>query len=970
MKRIFGLFLALALALVPSAFAQIAGGNIYGTVSDEQGAVLPGASVTLSGPFTRTTTAGTDGGFRFLSVEAGRYTLSAALSGFATVKREVVVTTNQNVTLSFAMKVAGQQETITVSAETPVVDTKRVGTATTLTKEELTEIPNSRDPWAVLRTIPGVVVDRVNIAGNESGQQSNFNGKGASSDDIMWVIDGVQVDDMAASGATPTYFDYDAFEEMAVTTGGNDVSVQTGSIGLNFTLKRGTNQFTGSLRGYLTHDDLQSSNIKGTALENDARLQGSDKADHIQQISDYGADFGGPILRDKLFFYGSYGKQDIRLVRTNQTADKTILETWSAKMNWQASKDTMVSGLFFNGKKLKYGRDPGLGVQLDAGALWNQGNGYEDFIPGNLHGMWKFEVNHVFSPNFYLNGKYTNYDTGFSLAPSGGTEGSAGVDFDAGTGKGPYEDYGTLRPLKNVTDISGNYFTPGMGGNHQLKFGFGYKKADVTTYDIYGGSTGLLGYINGPGDQVVEIKRQALIKYSGTFSYGYLGDTFTKDRWTINLGARLDKQTAENLPATVPANATFPNILPAIDYPGGGVGISWLDISPRLGITYALGQSRKTVARGSFARYASKLDTGSVTTENPLGVSTIAYPWIDRNGDKLPQANEVNFAGGIQYAAGVNPAAPASVQSPNTIDPDYSAPIDYEAILGLDHELAPNLALSGAWTWRNATNYRGWAPRIGMTSADYTVGPVVSQNGYSAQVWSPNPAKVAASGGGRTLTNRPDYHQGYNGLELTLMKRLSNKWMARAAFSYMDWREYIDGPDAIHNPSRADVSNTTSTAAGAPPTSGPQVDGGQFAERSGGSGKGDIFFNAKWQFIANGLYELPKGFEVAGALYGRQGYLRPIIVRLSAGADGPVRVLGTPNIDDNRYPSLWNLDLRLAKNVMLGGRRKLMLAADLFNVFNSNTELNRVRQANAASFNRLDEILSPRILRFGARFSF
>jgi hypothetical protein len=230
-------------------------------------------------------------------------------------------------------------------------------------------------------------------------------------------------------------------------------------------------------------------------------------------------------------------------------------------------------------------------------------------------------------------------------------------------------------------------------------------------------------------------------------------------------------------------------------------------------------------------------------------------------------------------------------------------------------------------------------------------------------VYSPNAAKVAASGGGRILMNRPDYHQGYNGLELTLMKRLSNKWMARAAFSYMDWKEYYDGPAAIQNPTRTDFIADFGV-------SGPGVDGGQYAERSSGSGKGDVFFNAKWQFIANALYQLPSGFEVAGALYGRQGYTRPIVVRLSAGADGPLRVLGTPNIDDNRYPSLWNLDLRLAKNFKLGGRSNLLLAADLFNVFNSSTELNRIRQANSSTFNRLDEIISPRILRVGARFSF
>ena len=152
------------------------------------------------------------------------------------------------------------EETITVDAETPVVDTKKTGTSTNFTQDELSKVPNSRDPWALLRTVPGVVMDRVNIAGNESGQQSSFAAKGSARGDAVWNLDGVNITDMAAIGASPTYFDYDAFEEIQITTSGNDIRQSTGGVGLNFVTKRGTNQFHGTLRGYFTHEDLGSAN--------------------------------------------------------------------------------------------------------------------------------------------------------------------------------------------------------------------------------------------------------------------------------------------------------------------------------------------------------------------------------------------------------------------------------------------------------------------------------------------------------------------------------------------------------------------------------------------------------------------------------------------------------------------------------------------------------------------------------------
>jgi hypothetical protein len=978
-----GAVLALALLLLglaPGAWAQTATGNIYGTVTDESGAVLPGANVTVTGPTigSRSTTSGSQGDFRFLNLDPATYKLSVNLTGFATVNREVIVNTGQNVNLTFGLKVAGQQETVTVTAETPVVDTKKIGTATTLTKEELSAIPNSRDPWAVLRTVPGVLVDRVNVAGNESGQQSGFQGKGASPNDSMWNMDGVVITDMAAIGASPTYFDYDAFEEINVTTGGADLKVQTGGIGLNFVTKRGTNAFHGALRGYFTHKDLQTTNL-ADELKTDARLRlpdgsFSNKGNHIDQIADYGFDLGGPIVKDKLWFWGSWGKQDIRNVRLNQTKDKTILKDMNAKINWQASSSDMVSGFWFLGEKQKFGRAPGFIANESDPWLWNQGG----FYPNKLHGLFKLEDNHVFSPNFFMNVKAAYYSTGFSLTPRGDTSGS--VDFDKQVTAGAYLFYGTKRPQYTGT-LDGNYFFAGMGGNNELKFGFGYRKTPVDSTSNYVGATRLIGFKYDPSTAYALVTRDRHAFYETKYADAYLGDTYTKDRLTLNAGVRFDHQTGGNRPSASDPNPVFPNLLPALSFAGTGTGVKFNDISPRVSLTYALDDARKTVLRASYARYAGQLSASDASYDNPLGsISYLAYIWNDRNNDGFVQPSEVRTDLGIQYYAFVDPANPANVTSPNKIDPNYKTNHDNEFIVGLDRELFANFAVTAAYTYRKA-NDLSWTPRINMTSADYTQAAPITRNGFTAIVFKPNAGPVAATGGGRILTNRNGYDRKYSGVELSLIKRLSNKWMARAAFSWMDWTEDYS-PSAIQNPTKTDTNANTNGVGG---FAGPQVSGGHYAPRSGGSGKGDVFFGAQWQVTANALYQLPWNFEVAGSLFGKQGFARPIIIQTSAGGDGTLRVIAigtntvtttgqsmnaTGKIDDVRYPNLWDLDLRLAKNFKLSGNTSFQVVADAFNVFNAGTELARVRNAAASSFNRLDEQLSPRVFRFGLRLQF
>jgi len=198
-----------------------------------------------------------------------------------------------------------------------------------------------------------------------------------------------------------------------------------------------------------------------------------------------------------------------------------------------------------------------------------------------------------------------------------------------------------------------------------------------------------------------------------------------------------------------------------------------------------------------------------------------------------------------------------------------------------------------------------------------------------------------------------------------MIKRLSNKWMARVAFSTNSWTEHFDGSAAVQNPTRSD----STTGSGTGTLSGPQVDGGQLAPRSGGSGKGDIFYNARWQINANGFYQLGKGFEVGANVFGRQGYAYPLYIRARGGLDGNIRTLATADLDTNRYPSLWDSDIRVSKNIKIQ-RVSVLLSADVFNVFNADTVLARTRQLDAASFGQVNELISPRIMRVGLKVQF
>src|SRR6476620_9508288 len=292
------------------ATAQSQTGEIFGKATDASGAVLPGVTVTLTAPnLLQPLTAITSetGTYQFPRLAVGTYAVKLELTGFKTVVNQDIF-----VSVGFSAQVNGQlgistvQETITVTGESPVVDTRNTGTKQTFTNELLQSIPSARDPWVILQQTAGIAMDRENVGGNMSGQQSNYVSRGGNPFNNKWAVDGIDITDMAATGSSPTYYDFDAFEEMTINTGGVDVTQQTGGVGINLVTKSGTDRFKGSSRFYATDKSLESQNITDAQ-----RNQGASSGNPIQNIKDYGIEVGGPIQKGIAWVWGAIGKQTV-----------------------------------------------------------------------------------------------------------------------------------------------------------------------------------------------------------------------------------------------------------------------------------------------------------------------------------------------------------------------------------------------------------------------------------------------------------------------------------------------------------------------------------------------------------------------------------------------------------------------------------------------------------------------------------
>ncbi len=319
-----------------SLSAQVRTGSISGRVVDPQGNPLPGVSVTLipSAGAPMVSITGAEGAFRFMSLPPAKdYKIKAELTGFKTRTEEnIIVNLAFNTNLEIRMEIGVLEEQVTVTATSPIVDSKKTAVGKQVTQEILQSLPTARDPWVVMQMAPSIIMDRENVGGSESGQQASYVAKGdaSSGGNNVWALDGVVVTDPAAIGASPIYWDFDSFQEMNIVTGGADVTIQTGGVGLNMVTRRGGNKFSLGGRVYYTDNFFQLNNLT-PALQ----AQGVVGINKINTIRDYGFNVGGPVVKDKFWLWFSYGTQMIDTVSIVGTPVKPTLTDYTGKLNLQ-----------------------------------------------------------------------------------------------------------------------------------------------------------------------------------------------------------------------------------------------------------------------------------------------------------------------------------------------------------------------------------------------------------------------------------------------------------------------------------------------------------------------------------------------------------------------------------------------------------------------------------------------------------
>jgi hypothetical protein len=949
---------ALLLVSATTAFGQIQSGEIHGRVTDASGAVLPGVTVTVEGPalIQSEVSVTTDtGAYSFPRLPVGTYSVRFELAGFRQLQQQgVQIQSGFSAQINAKLELSTVQESVTVSAASPVVDTKQTTTGATFTTEVLQGIPTARDPWVLLEQTPGVVMNQQNVGGNKSGQQSAFTVHGTQQGNSIWNVDGVTITDMAATGSSSVYFDFDSFQEISFTTGGADASVQTGGVNLNFITRSGGNAMRGSGRYFVSDNNYQSTNIT-----DDLRAQGAGSGNPLKNIQDYGAEFGGPILKNKAWFWGAYGKQDIEVGvigflkpgatdgsnPDNLETDLTVLENYNIKLNAQPWRSQRFSALYTFSDKIRNARG--------AGPLNPPETTFRQSGPTPI---WKVGHQWVASDRLLFDTTYGFVDGGFRLDFHEDSlyDVQRLLETTSTALSRSNQNSVNVRPQREIkTDA--NYFTNLFGADHALKFGARWRDTPFDTGGHFGGfATGRL--LNGVPVEA-DLHRDNNSRTSLKGYAAYIQDAITMGRLTINAGVRVDYHRDRALAAEVVANPIAPDKLPALNFPGADSGVSFTDISPRFGATWDLTGNAKTIVKASANRFYGQF-VGTVGIINPVGATTVRYPWSDVNGDRFVQRDELDLNRVLAFSANYNPNNPSNVTSANRVDPDLKNDIVNEVIAGVDHELMDNFGVGVAYIYRSIGRFTFNVPE-GLTPSMFSPATFTANCGntscaqpsYTGTYYTLSSALPAT----RVQTNQ-DFRRRFHGVEFTMRKRMSNRWMMNGSLT-LNNATYNAPPEGYLDTIQGDIFGVA--ALPMDPTNRNFIEGEQ-----------TLINGARWVGKLAGMYQLPWGINVAGTLNARQGF--PFIPNILSpnrpNGLGTVRVMIEPYAT-SRYDNLFLVDLKAEKRITIN-KLTMNASVDVFNLGNANTVLARVTTQNAATANRVTEVTGPRVLRFGLRFQF
>jgi hypothetical protein len=811
---------------------------------------------------------------------------------------------------------------------------------------DLRSRPRPQNAWSVLREAPGVVLDRVDVGGSATALSSLLVSHGDDGTGATWTLDGVDVTDPASPGTPLLYPPLDPLEAMVAQTGGTDVHARTPGVQVALFSRAPEDRPAGRLDVRFAPDALQSDNLP-PGLTGRSLARG-----HTEQVLDLAAEAGLPV-GDRLWVWGSASRY--ALDQTAFTGHEEKLRTASllGRARLRLGSGTL-SALVLRSEKTDDDRDPTL--QTAPEARWRQSGAT---WVASLRDERALGSVTLVSRLAWVHG-------GFRLEPRGGSAASVFEDV-TGLTQRSYARFETERErLQAGTEATARRSF--LGFRHDLTTGVGYQRAPVAIRQSWPGN-GTLGIESGG----VFFRTFRLTGFAVAYRdlaaesiqdqwQAWMQDTARRGRTTLTLGARLDRLAGRNRAASVVSNPEFPALLPAVAFQGSNERFSWVDLLPRVGVSFDVAGSGRLVSSARYAAYAAPLGSGDVTFDNPLaaGASTTWY-WIDRNGDHTVERGELDATRGEIGTSGIDPDHPGSALPVNTIDPALGAPRTHELAAGLSWAPGRALDLSFEACYRRLVDAL-WQPLIGLTSADYvatgTVTGTLFGQSYSRAFYAPATTSRLTPGYGRELTNRDGYRQESVTLTLGAGGRAFCRLDWRAWGAFTDWWErFPDRESAVQDPTPLDAE--------------PLQDFGRVVVSPGGLGRGDLFVGARWMAGASLLARLPWQLEAALVVSARDGFPIPYLQVGSTGdpTAGSKSVLIAPAVDTYRLPSLLLADARLARGFGLGPGR-LTVSLDVFNLANASTELQVARDVELAGFDRTREIVRPRIFRLGLSWLF
>lgn len=935
--------IAVVFAIAPLAFAQGGGasstGTIQGRVVDAQGAVLPGVSVTATGPAllgAQTTVTSDTGNYRFPAVPPGTYTVTYELVDFNTVKREGIqialgFTANINVELALA----AVQETVTVTGQSPVIDTTATRVVQTFKLEQLQSIPNGRDMWSLLAVTPAVQMSRIDIGGNRAGTQTGYVAYGFSGQ-VRVSIEGINTTE--GTGGAGFYFDYSSLEEVFLGTNGQSAEMPHPGVQSQFIAKSGGNQFNGEYYFDWYNNSLQGSNIP-SSYSSAGAFNGSPIRAHSNEIDRYydtAINTGGPIKHDKVWWFATFRQQFNAVAQPNFNFDSTFnTKLWNpvGKVTYQANQNNKFIGYYQWGQKLQPNRLPfGTAIYNSAGPTFKQDSG---------SWVYKGEWNGTLSDKLYVEARYGDFGYYF---PTIANSDENYFFRDSGTLEitGAHRIWQLDRDRKQAT-AAATYFLDTAAGSHTIKIG-GEMLREQSWEGFLQGVGGNIEHVynNGRSNQVIfriptargtlgtlsandegNLTARAALNHDSLF----LNDTWNVGRFTLTGGLRYDRYRGWLPEQEQLAGTVGPVVVDAQSFPETEFYV-WNRVAPRIGFTFDLTGDGRTVLKANYGFFWHNPGVGIGGAANPNTAGKSAtYQWNDRNGDRRWQPGEE----GSRLAA----ALAGNIQ----LDSDLKTAYTHEGTVWLERQLTDTIGVRTGFVYKTEDDlietyqkFRGLD--VFTVPFDFIdLGPD-GRSGTSDDRTVPM-LGLPSSAGSRfpttqVVTNVPSYLRAKS-FELSMTKRYGSRWSGQIGGAYT-WRTFFPA-GFPQNPNEPGVQDATI-----------------------------------WNVKATASYDAPYGIRISPVLRHQSGdnYARTLSIRAPSGLIASGTAYATL-FDAFREDNIWVFDVRAEKTVNFTDRLRTRLFLDLFNITNSHAS-ESVSAATGLGFQRPSAILAPFTARLGFRF--